>query len=80
MIGPRGAGQWMISAIMLAVLIWGAVLAAGAFLFNFDWRKGVIVYSFTAAFLLFWGVMLAIREMTRRNGPMTKGKGPVNDQ
>jgi hypothetical protein len=74
MIGPRGTRQWMISAIMLAVLVWGAALAAGAFLFDFDWRKGVIVYGFTAAFLIFWGTMLALRELRSRNGPMTKGK------
>jgi hypothetical protein len=74
MIGPRGVRQWMISGIMLAVLAWGATLAAGAVLFDFDWRKGLIVYGFTAAFLIFWGVMLALRELRQRDGPATKGK------
>jgi len=53
--------QLIISAIMFGLLVWGAFLAIGAFIFEFDLRKGLIVYGFTIAFLLFWAVALTMR-------------------
>lgn len=58
--------QFIISAIMFGLLVWGAFLAIGAFIFEFDLRKGLIVYGFTIAFLLFWAVALATRRRRLR--------------
>ncbi|QDU94899.1 hypothetical protein [Lignipirellula cremea] len=53
--------QLIISAIMFGLLVWGALLAIGAYKFDLDPRKGFIVFGFTIAFLLFWAVMLSVR-------------------
>jgi len=57
----------MINGIMFAVLVWGACLAMGAFLFNFDIRKGLIVYGAVVIFIVFWSVMLAIKARKDRS-------------
>jgi len=62
----------MISAIMFGILLWGGFLAVGAARFDFDIRKGVIVYVATIGFLLFWGVLLAYR----RRAIAKKNKSP----
>lgn len=50
-----------ILAIMSALVIWGSLHALGAYLFEHDYRKPLVVYGFMLAFLGFWAVMLASR-------------------
>jgi len=63
----RPLPQLMINGIMFAVLVWGACLAMGAFLFNFDFRKGLIVYGAVILFLVCWSVLLSIKSRKDRN-------------
>jgi membrane protein DedA with SNARE-associated domain len=50
--------------IMLAVLLWGALLALGSYLFggNHAVQRAVIVFGVTVAFLLMWVGALAMRK------------------
>ena len=43
---------------MLALCIWGAYLAAGAYLLNMDARKAYIVLACVAAFLGLWAIVI----------------------
>lgn len=47
--------------IMAAVMIWGSLHALGAYLFEYDYRKPLIVCGFLLAFLGAWAALLAIR-------------------
>ena len=47
--------------IVGAVAVWGAVLAVGAWRLNHNVWRTVVVLGCVAAFLGFWGMMLAIR-------------------
>ena len=51
----------LIWGVMAAVAVWGAVLAVGAWRFNHNVWRAVLVAGCVAAFLGFWGAMLAIR-------------------
>jgi len=53
----------LITWIMLAVLVWGALLALGSYLFggNHAVERAVIVLGVTVAFLLMWVGALAMR-------------------
>ncbi len=62
----RPLPQLMINGIMFAVLVWGACLAMGAFLFDFDVRKGLIVYGAVISFLVFWAILLAVKSRKDR--------------
>jgi protein-S-isoprenylcysteine O-methyltransferase Ste14 len=65
----------LIRAIMGGVLVWGLVLALGAALhsagiWNFDPRRGLIVFACVLAFLGFWILMLRSRarqDQTKRS-------------
>jgi hypothetical protein len=57
---------------MLAVLVWGAILAAGAWTFNHDIRRPLVVMACVLGFLGFWGAMLASR---RRRTERSSGAG-----
>jgi hypothetical protein len=58
---PPPDSSRIIRGIMLAVLIWGAILAAGAWTFNHDIRRPLVVMVCVLGFLGFWGAMLAAR-------------------
>jgi hypothetical protein len=51
----------MIRWIMLAIVGWGAVHAVGAWRFNHDARRPLVVLGCVLAFLGFWSLMLAAR-------------------
>ena len=57
----------LIAWIMAAVVVWGAVLATGAYLAKRDVRLPAIVMGCVAAFLLFWWAMLAARRRRERD-------------
>lgn len=47
--------------IMLAVIIWGMVLAYGAYRYNDNPLRAVVVAACVFGFLGFWALMLRIR-------------------
>jgi hypothetical protein len=51
----------LIWAIVAGVAVWGVVLAVGAWRLNHNPWRTVVVLACVAAFLGFWGAMLAIR-------------------
>jgi protein-S-isoprenylcysteine O-methyltransferase Ste14 len=57
---PPGARR-LIRGIMLAVLVWGVVLAIGAWRLNNDPRRLLVVLACVVAFLGFWLAMLGLR-------------------
>jgi len=56
----------LIWGVMAAVAVWGMVLAIGAWRLNHDVRRTFVVAACVAAFLGFWGAMLAIRARRMR--------------
>ncbi len=57
---PPGAER-LLRWVMAGVVAWGCVHAIGAWRFNHDPRRAVVVLGCVAAFLGFWLVMLAAR-------------------
>ena len=56
------AGAWrLIVWIMLALVAWGVFHAVGAWRLNNDVRRLFVVLACVAAFLGFWGVLLAAK-------------------
>ena len=55
---PTGRWIWLLVAALAA---WGLYLAVGAFRFNHDVWRGVVVFGCMAAFLGFWLVMMKLR-------------------
>ena len=51
----------LIRWIMLAIVGWGAIHAVGAWRFNHDARRPLVVLGCVLAFLGFWSLMLAAR-------------------
>ena len=58
---PPADAPRIIRGIMLAVLVWGSLLAAGAWTFNHDIRRPIVVMVCVLGFLGFWGAMLSAR-------------------
>ena len=58
---PPPDAERLIRRIMLAIAVSGAVLAVGAWRFNHDVRRPLVVLACVAAFLGFWMAMLAAR-------------------
>jgi hypothetical protein len=61
--------------IMVAVLVWGSILAAGSWTLNHDVRRPIIVFACVIGFLGFWNVMLAARrrKLARAAAPQDRG-------
>ena len=62
--------RWIV--LLMAVLAgWGLYHAVGAFLFNKDVRRGLVVLACTALFLAFWMLLLRLRKrrLEREPGP-----------
>ena len=53
--------QRAIPLIFVAVLVWGVFLAIGAYYFNHNIWRFVMVMGCVGAFLASWGIMLASR-------------------
>lgn len=64
---PPNDQSRLIAWIMAAVVVWGAVLATGAYLAKRDVRLPAIVMGCVVAFLLFWWAMLAARRRRERD-------------
>jgi hypothetical protein len=57
----RNPFRWAFVAIMAAVLAWGIFHAVGAYRYNHNPLRAVMVLGCVVGFLTFWGVMLASR-------------------
>lgn len=68
MLSEAGPGTRGIGLIMLAVLAWGGLLALGAYRYNLDPRKAVIVLGCVGTFLGLWGLLLAGWSQRSRGG------------
>ncbi len=78
---PKSSPRRVVVGIMLAVVVWGTVLALGTYLYRYEAepdildgqravRRALVVVGCTLGFLAFWGVSLARRAAAggRRNG------------
>jgi hypothetical protein len=63
---PPFSPRLVMSLIMLALVLWGAYVAVGAYLYNRNPWRGVIVLVSVALFLGLW--MLALWSRSRRAG------------
>lgn len=67
--------RFAIPLIVASVLVWGLFLGIGAYLYNHNIWRLVMVMGCVTGFLGFWGIMLAARrarlnrEKRRRLGP-----------
>jgi len=59
-LAPPGAER-ILRWIMMGIVIWGSIHALGAWTFNHDARRPVVVLVCVAGFLGFWLTMLAAR-------------------
>jgi hypothetical protein len=72
----------VIYLILIGLLIWGTILALGAYLNNASGWAGVVVATCSLGFISFWGAMLLLRgrklrragEHERRDGHPRSGK------
>jgi hypothetical protein len=60
----RQTRRW-IMALVLALAAWGLYNAVGAYLFNHDIRRGVVVTVAMAAFLAWWLLLLRLNSKTK---------------
>ena len=67
----------MLALIVIGVLIWGAIHAVGAYLFNFNPWRGVMVIVCVDGYLAFWLLMLALRRS--RTARANKERGRTRD-
>jgi predicted Na+-dependent transporter len=58
---PRNSFRWALALIMLAVVAWGIFHAIGAYKFNHNPWRAVMVLACVAGYLGFWIAMLAAR-------------------
>jgi hypothetical protein len=59
--------------LVVALSAWGAYHALGAFLFNHDVRRGLVVLACVGGFLAFWLTLLKLR--SRRQAARSSGAG-----
>jgi hypothetical protein len=59
--GPGQAPEKIIRGIMLALVGWGVIQALGAWMFNYDPRRGLLVLVCVGGFLGFWLAALSVR-------------------
>ena len=62
--------RWIV-LLASALAAWGLYHAIGAFLFNHDVRRGLIVLACMAVFLFWW--MLLLRHRAKRNSGPARG-------
>jgi protein-S-isoprenylcysteine O-methyltransferase Ste14 len=62
----------VISLIVLSVLAWGVFHAVGAYTLNHNPWRAVMVVGCVAAFLGFWGAMLASRRARLRRAEQSR--------
>jgi len=70
---PATKADTILRWIMVAVLVWGTILAAGSWTFNHDIRRPIIVFACVVGFLGFWNAMLAARRRRLARGDRARG-------
>ena len=63
---PNSRSLLIILGIMAALLAWGTLHAVGAYLYNLDIRKPLVVYAFMGGFLVLWGLAIMFRNRRLR--------------
>jgi hypothetical protein len=58
---PANPLRWVLPTIAVAVAAWGVFHAIGAYRFNHNLARPVMVLGCVAAYLGFWGLMLRSR-------------------
>ncbi len=58
----------LIRGLMIAIVVWGAIIAAGAWTLNHDVRRPLVVMACVLGFLGFWLAML--RTLRGRGRPL----------
>ena len=71
--------RWILMLVFATVLAWGTYLAVGAYLYNNDPRRGLIVMGSFAFFLAFWGAMLGLRAR-RTNSSSEPSDNTANEE
>ncbi len=56
---------WILAAVMLGLVAWGAYLAIGSYLYNLNPWRPVVVMGCVLAFIAWWGLLLAMRQRRR---------------
>lgn len=64
---------WFIPIVLAAILAWGAFHAYGAYTFNHNPWRIVMVLGCAVAFVAFWAAMLANRSARLRREQRTRG-------
>jgi predicted permease len=59
---PNDPSRRWIVLLVAALTAWGLYHAVGAFLFNKDVRRGLVVFACMALFLAFWLSLLKLRK------------------
>ena len=59
--------------IMAALAIWGIIHAIGAYLYNYDPRRGLVVLTAMALFIAWWAWLLRLH--ARRQQDQSRGRG-----
>lgn len=62
----KDRSQLLIAIISMALFVWGSIHAVGAYRYNYDLRKPLIVYACVGFFIGFWWLMLAVRRRAQR--------------
>jgi len=63
---PQTTPRWALPLIVLALVAWGLIDALGAYWFNHDPRRGIIVLVAVGSFVGLWTLLLATRRRRRR--------------
>jgi hypothetical protein len=73
--------RWIIPAIAAAVLVWGVFHAVGAYRLNGNPWRPVMVLVCVAAYLGFWGLMLASRRARlRREADVPSDRDEISEE
>ena len=71
---PSDQRQRAIPYIVIALIVWGTLLAVGTFVFRgeYDFRKPLIVLACVWLFVGFWGLMLWVHRRRLKRGSRTR--------
>jgi hypothetical protein len=63
---PVASQRLILAGIMGALILWGAYIAIGAYLYNHDPWRGAIVVGCVSFFVGFWLLMLSIKRRAKK--------------
>jgi ABC-type transport system involved in Fe-S cluster assembly fused permease/ATPase subunit len=65
---PQKATRNVLALIMLGVLVWGSIHALGAYWFNYNPWRALVVMVCVVGYLGFWLLMLQMRARRKSGG------------